>query len=88
MSNSPAPGGVINLPPMRPVPRVTCGDCCSAWYGASAADGLRVVGACPKCGGRLEFLAAHAAPGEFEVNERLASVSPAAVLGLPTSWAR
>ena len=73
---------------MRPVPRVTCAGCCSAWYGAAAADGLRIVGSCPKCGGHLEFLAAHTTAADFEVNERLASVSPAAVLGLPTSWAR
>ena len=73
---------------MRPVPRVQCDDCRFAWYGASAADGLRVVGECPKCGGHLAFLASDAPASEFAVNDRLASVSPAAVLGLPTSWAR
>jgi len=72
---------------MRPAPRVTCDDCRFAWYGASAEDGLRVVGACPKCGGHLEFLAADAPAASFAVNERLAAVSPATVLGLPTSWA-
>ena len=73
---------------MRPVPRVQCDDCCFAWYGASAADGLRVVGQCPKCGGHLEFLASDAPASEFAMSDKLATVSPAAVLGLPTSWAR
>ena len=74
---------------MRSSPRVRCADCEFAWYGATAADGLRVVGACTRCGGHLEFrdepepVAAADAP-----NERLAGVSPAAVLGLPNSWAR
>jgi hypothetical protein len=72
---------------MRPVPRVQCDDCCAAWYGASAADGLRVVGRCPKCGGHLAFLAADAPAADFEVNDRLASVPPASVLGLPHGWA-
>jgi len=71
---------------MRPVPRVQCDDCCFAWYGASAADGLRVVGACPKCGGHLEFLVADELD-EVDDYDNLASVSPASVLGLPTSWA-
>ena len=73
---------------MRPAPRVQCGDCRFAWYGASAADGLRVVGSCPKCGGDLAFLAARSPASAFAVNDRLAAVAPAAVLGLPTSWYR
>jgi hypothetical protein len=71
---------------MRPVPRVTCDDCRFAWYGASAEDGLRVVGNCPRCGGHLDF-ATDAPASAFAVNDRLSKVSPAAVLGLPTSWA-
>ena len=73
---------------MRPAPRVQCDECRFAWYGASAEDGLRVVGACTKCGGHLTFLAADAPASAFAVNDRLNAVSPAAVLGLPTSWAR
>ena len=71
---------------MRPAPRVQCDDCRFAWYGASASDGLRVVGECPKCSGRLSFLAADAPASAFAINDRLAAVSPAAVLGLPTRW--
>jgi hypothetical protein len=72
---------------MRPAPRVHCDDCRFAWYGASADDGLRVVGACPKCGGHLTFRAADAPAKAFAMSDRLVAVSPASVLGLPTSWA-
>ena len=74
---------------MRSSPRVRCADCEFAWYGATAADGLRVVGACTRCGGHLEFRdEAEPAPETDTAGDRLAGVSPAAVLGLPTSWAR
>ncbi|HEY3018818.1 MAG TPA: hypothetical protein VGJ32_01435 [Solirubrobacteraceae bacterium] len=75
---------------MRSSPRVRCEDCDFAWYGATAAHGLRVIGACARCGGRLDFLAADepAAPAAAPITERLAGMSPAAVLGTPTSWAR
>jgi hypothetical protein len=70
-------------------PRVRCHDCDFAWYGATAAHGLRVVGNCTRCGGELDFLieddpAATPSP----VSERLTGMSPAAVLGTPMSWAR
>jgi hypothetical protein len=69
-------------------PRVRCTDCEFAWYGATAADGLRVVGACTRCGGHLEFRD-EADPGAAApVTDSLAGVSPASVLGMPTSWAR
>jgi hypothetical protein len=70
---------------MRPSPRVRCEDCDFAWYGATAAHGLRVVGSCPRCGGHLAFLADDDLPAP-EVTERLAGVTPASVLGTPTSW--
>jgi hypothetical protein len=71
---------------MRPAPRVQCDHCSFAWYGASAADGLRVVGACPRCGGELIFLGSEPSSSAFAVAERLAGVMPAAVLGLPMTW--
>jgi hypothetical protein len=73
---------------MRPVPRVQCDDCCFQWYGASSADGLRVIGTCPRCSGHLRFLAEDAPASTFDVTVRLNRVAPAAVLGLPTTWAR
>ena len=74
---------------MRSTPRVRCQDCEFAWYGATAAHGLRLVGSCPRCSGELDFLVAEEAPvGAPAASERLAGLSPAAVLGTPTSWAR
>lgn len=84
---------------MPPSPRVRCGGCHFAWFGATAAHGLRIVGSCPRCGGALEFLVADDddaeadAPGdpaaaEGAASERLRALHPAAVLGTPTSWAR
>jgi len=75
---------------MAPDPRVRCGACSFAWFGATAAHGLRIVGGCPRCGGELEFL------GDEERDEadvaradRVASAaSPASVLGTPLSWDR
>lgn len=85
------------VPLMDPAPRVRCRACDFAWYGETAADGLRIVGACTKCGGELAFAdadadadaAAEAAePSKRREAEVLAGVSPAAVLGMPTTWAR
>ena len=72
---------------MRLSPRVRCESCDFAWYGATAAHGLSVVGTCPRCGGSLHFLAESDA-GAPEVTEHLEGVDPASVLGNPTTWAR
>jgi hypothetical protein len=37
------------------VPAVRCSDCAYAWNSAAMAEGLRLLGSCPKCGGGLEF---------------------------------
>ena len=70
---------------MRPSPRVTCDACAYAWYGATVAHGLRIVGHCPRCSGSLTFRDPVDAPA---ADEPLLDVSPAAVLGTPTSWLR
>ena len=72
---------------MRPSPRVRCEGCEFAWFGASAAHGLRLVGSCPRCGGSLTFLDENGDHRQPESDERLRDVAPAAVLGLPTRWA-
>ena len=36
-------------------PAVRCCDCGFAWNSAVMAEGLRLLGSCPKCGGALEF---------------------------------
>ena len=75
-----------------PSPRVRCDGCSFEWFGATASHGLRIVGSCPKCGAGLSFLvpeeeepAAAAMPAG---PDRLRSLAPASVLGLPTTWAR
>jgi hypothetical protein len=73
---------------MPSAPRVRCRDCDFAWYGATAAHGLRVMGGCTRCGGELDFFTDDEPTTALPVTERLAGVSPAAVLGLPTSWSR
>jgi predicted nucleic acid-binding Zn-ribbon protein len=71
---------------VRP-PAVTCHDCGRSWNSASLAEGLRLLGSCPRCGGRLAFrdaeepVAARAAPAE-PAEERQA-VEPHLVLGIP-----
>lgn len=77
--------------------RVSCGDCLFAWYGATAAHGLSVLGHCPRCGGQLHF---HDEPAVVpdpvarrpitgaRREHALAGVEPAQVLGTPLSWAR
>ena len=73
---------------MSPSPRVRCEDCDFAWYGATAAHGLSVVGSCPRCGGQLNFLDDDAMPAPREPLFRLRGVSPASVLGPPTRRSR
>jgi len=68
---------------MDAAPVVTCTSCNRVWRSAAMAEGLRYVGACPRCGGELEF---HDAPArqkpEPEV-EALEGVEPHRALGIP-----
>ena len=41
---------------MSPAPSVRCSGCGFSWNSAAMADGLRLLGSCPKCSGQLEFL--------------------------------
>jgi hypothetical protein len=38
-----------------PAPAARCTGCNFEWYGATAADGLRALGRCIRCGGKVEF---------------------------------
>ena len=40
---------------MERTPAVSCSGCGFAWNSATMADGLRLLGSCPKCGGDLLF---------------------------------
>ena len=44
------------------------------------ADGLRLLGSCPRCGGELEFGADAPSPGD---EAAVPDVDPARVLGVP-----
>lgn len=59
-----------------------CTDCGFTWNTPAMAEGLRVLGACPKCKGALEFGSRGAAPGDVRA-ERRSAVAPHLVLGLP-----
>ena len=72
---------------MRPSPRVICGECHFAWYGPTAAHGLRLMGSCPRCDGELEFLTEEEPTAVPAAGDELVRVAPASILGLPTSWA-
>ena len=76
-----------NLPDMSPVPAVSCSDCHFSWNSPAMADGLRLLGACPKCGGELQFASDQPdEPAPAEVSERFEtarSTAPHLVLGIP-----
>jgi ssDNA-binding Zn-finger/Zn-ribbon topoisomerase 1 len=66
---------------MSPAPAVRCCDCHFTWNSAAMAEGLKLLGSCPKCGGCLEFRAAaleSAAPAAAA-----AGTAPHLVLGIP-----
>lgn len=69
---------------MAVLPAVSCGDCGRTWNSASLAEGLRLLGACPRCGGTLEFRDdAQPVAGPPTPPERQAPVEPHLVLGIP-----
>lgn len=76
-------------PRMPSVPAVRCADCHFAWNSAAMAEGLKLIGSCPKCDGTLEFrdeLDAAGRPLDIEGDaERAASkgVAPHLALGIP-----
>ncbi len=66
--------------PMSRSPAVSCTVCGFAWNSAVMAEGLRLLGSCPKCDGRLEF-GSDAPPAQ---DERLVGPqAPHLVLGIP-----
>lgn len=70
---------------MSSVPAVRCNGCHFAWNSDAMADGLRLLGSCPKCGGELAFRDAAPEPERFSVARASASPAPAPhlVLGIP-----
>ena len=39
----------------EPEPAASCDQCGFCWYGPTAADGLRALGSCIRCGGHVTF---------------------------------
>jgi hypothetical protein len=64
---------------------VRCTGCQFTWNTPAMADGLRVLGACPKCKGTLEFrdLAEGSAPSATDTRAADVSAAPHMVLGIP-----
>jgi hypothetical protein len=64
------------------VPAVHCVACEFAWHSRVMAEGLRLLGSCPKCGGELAFAdaqPAHEAAESLKMDVR----APHLVLGVP-----
>ena len=72
---------------MSPLPAVSCSSCEFKWNSSAMAEGLRVLGSCPKCSGELVFAAdAVSAAHATEVAERFVPAgvtAPHLVLGIP-----
>jgi hypothetical protein len=63
---------------------VRCTGCAFTWNTPAMAEGLRVLGACPKCRGELEFREdAPAAPAASAARDADVSAAPHMVLGIP-----
>jgi hypothetical protein len=69
---------------MPPSPLVSCTGCDRTWNSATMAEGLRVVGSCPRCGGGLTFADDAPEAGAPEARAVLGGESaPHLVLGVP-----
>ena len=68
---------------MSPLPAVSCSGCGFAWNSAAMADGLRLLGTCPKCNGELTFNEAQRTEDRFEAVPQRPRTAPHLVLGIP-----
>ncbi|HVW17665.1 MAG TPA: hypothetical protein VHB30_05405 [Solirubrobacteraceae bacterium] len=70
------------MPETPTTPAVSCLACGRAWNSGAMADGLRLLGSCPRCGGALAFRddAPADAPGPGDAD---AALEPHLVLGIP-----
>jgi len=65
-------------------PAVACGDCGFHWNSTTMAEGLRLLGSCPRCGGVLTFRDDEPQMDARAIDRReTADVAPHLVLGLP-----
>ena len=71
---------------MSPTPTVSCTDCGFAWNSRAMAEGLRLLGSCPRCSGELAFRGDDATQGadfEIEAEKTPPPKAPHLVLGIP-----
>ena len=61
-------------------PTARCEGCGFAWYGPTAADGLRTLGHCIRCGGTITFSKREVPPPDERINP---AIGPHQVLGAP-----
>ena len=66
---------------MERSPAVSCSGCGFAWNSAAMAEGLRLLGSCPKCGGGLAFR--DQTPSAPSASRFDAAQAPHLVLGIP-----
>ena len=66
-------------------PAVTCTSCDRAWNSAAMAEGLRLLGACPRCGGNLKFAADEGGAARAQRSDRAdaPALAPHLVMGIP-----
>jgi hypothetical protein len=62
-------------------PRVECTSCRFAWYSVQMAEGLKLLGECPRCHGKLRFTERASTPAGGAEPDRFAA--PHLALGLP-----
>lgn len=69
---------------MTPTPAVRCEDCGFRWNSTTMAEGLRVLGSCPRCAGRLHFRDEHTDHDrDHHAPAAKGALEPHLVLGLP-----
>jgi predicted RNA-binding Zn-ribbon protein involved in translation (DUF1610 family) len=68
---------------MSPAPAVRCSGCGFSWNSAAMAEGLRLLGSCPKCGDELIFRDASLSEQRFEPVLAAGPTAPHLVLGIP-----
>jgi hypothetical protein len=82
MANTPWRADDDGVDRSDPAPAVACLGCQYEWHTRVMAEGLRLLGSCPKCGGELAFAdaqPAHEAPESPKIDVR----APHLVLGVP-----
>jgi hypothetical protein len=71
-------------------PAVHCVACEREWHSEAMADGLRLIGSCPRCGGELAFAEPATVLVHADTPEQLAADAdgrPAhMILGMPRGW--